>query len=177
MLNTIRTCYSLLAPSKRCCPVCATTVSLLSAEAKNTSGSSIHALSKHSIIYPCALPIGLPRSIREKLLVHYRGELRVRLAPLVDKNRRESSTSVQSNALSVDKQKQNTSKAKQMLMRQYQNNWENLGPVERIERWQKARNNLSPEMLEGWWFSMGPDQRVGLVPPESGNSAGDGSRR
>ncbi|KAL0630892.1 hypothetical protein Q9L58_010256 [Maublancomyces gigas] len=104
ILDSIRTCYPLLATSQPCCPVCASTISLLSAEAK-TTGHLIHALSKHSRIVPCAFPIGLPRSIRANLLAQYRGELRRRLLALVETDRRSSLLSAQSNAVSVDRRR------------------------------------------------------------------------
>lgn len=120
------------------------------------------------MIFPCAFPMGLPRSIREGLLTHYRGELVDRLLALLKTDRRESSTSVQSKALSSDRKRQNTAKAKNWLMRQYQNNWESLDLEERTTRWERARKELPVEMFEGWWLSMGAEQRVGLVPPGGG---------
>lgn len=59
--------------------MCANIISLLSDEAAGTGTPSIDAVSNHSVTIPCALPIGLPYSIREKLLFQYRNELRRRL--------------------------------------------------------------------------------------------------
>lgn len=165
VLDSIRTCYTLLATSQPCCPVCASTISLLSAEAE-TTGHLIHALSKHSRIVPCAFPIGLPRSIRAGLLAQYRGELRRRLWALVETGRKSSSLSAPSNAVSVDRRRdQERFLDNQRMLRVYQAGWETLDQEVRNERWEAARKYMPLDVLEGWWANMGKDQSMGLVPP------------
>lgn len=85
----------MLAPSKRCCPVCADTISLLSAEADAADSRPILALSRHSITFPCAFPVGLPREIREKMLIRYREELRQSLTGLRTPEQQRSGLSAQ----------------------------------------------------------------------------------
>ncbi|KAL0635186.1 hypothetical protein Q9L58_005911, partial [Maublancomyces gigas] len=148
VLNEIRTCYNLLATSKRCCPVCAATISFLSAEAEAISDDSIHALSKHSIIFPCAFPIGLPPSIREKLLERYRLELHLRLVALVKTDRRSSSKSAQSATSSDVGSGNNKLVSKKRMLRRYQYKWGNLDVRGRKACWAEARLRLPLELLE-----------------------------
>lgn len=80
LLQTIKNSYNLLAPSKRCCPVCAATIALLTTP---NDRPQLQALSKHSIIFPCAFPPGLPRDVRVALLDRYRTRLKRRLLTLL----------------------------------------------------------------------------------------------
>lgn len=129
-------------------------------EALLTGDDFIHALSTHSIVVPCAFPIGLPRSIRESLLQQYRGELRTRLLRLVQRNRW-----AQSDALLVRDDCQIVTDSKRWLLRMYKSGWEALDLEQRKERWEGARRGLPHELLEGWWASMEENMKVGLAPP------------
>lgn len=155
------TCYSLLASSMRCCPVCATIISLLSEEDIEAGGRGIHSLSKHSVTFPCALPVGLPNSIRHKLLKKYRNELRVRLTELLDQKRSSSAKSTQSAALPEAKL---TAEQKQLL-RIYKTGWAVLDHAERHERWGEARLGLVIGQLVTWWEELSEEMKVGLLPP------------
>lgn len=172
LLNAISTCYSLLAPSKRCCPVCANTISLLSIEAADAGGPYIHALSKHSITFPCAFPIGLPRSVRGKLLELYRRELRERLTDLLALERKLSGRSTQSATLSLDGDAEAAAAEREnwALLRMYQSGWAELQPEERRERWAEATADLEMEQLVAWWAEMEMETKLGLVPPATGGS-------
>lgn len=65
--------------------------SLLTTEGVEAGARRLHTLSNHSVISPCAMPFGMPRVTREKLLSVYRRRLQDRLiAFLVLKPRTES---------------------------------------------------------------------------------------
>lgn len=53
--------------------------SLLTTEGVEAGARRLHTLSNHSVISPCAMPFGMPRAIREKLLSVYRRRLQDRL--------------------------------------------------------------------------------------------------
>lgn len=97
-MDVLKTSYSIVAPSKRCCPVCATLIASLSRE---TGGPILNTLTKHPFIFPTALPVGLPESVRRRLLNQYRERLRQELDTIVVRARKSSSLSVQSEPLSV----------------------------------------------------------------------------
>lgn len=124
----------------------------------------MHALSKRSVIVPCALPAGLPKTIRHRLLSKYRNQLRVRLTELMNQSR---SLSTQSAALSHDGDESEgkpTGEQKQLL-RIYRAGWAVLDQAERRERWGEARQGLAVGQLMTWWEEMSEDVKSGLVPP------------
>jgi hypothetical protein len=86
----------LIAPSKRCCPVCA---AILDGLADGSSAYPIYA--NHSIVFGCALPPGLPNSVRSKVLGHFDRMLFTYLSNVM-RERRMSDGSGQSEALSSD---------------------------------------------------------------------------
>lgn len=154
-------------PSERCCPICATIISLLSEEDKEAGGNGMHALSNHTVTFPCALPVGLPKSIHHKLLSKYRSQLRVRLTELLNQKRSLSARSTQSAALSHDgddSEGKPTADQKQLL-RIYKTGWAVLDHAERCERWGEARRGLAVGLLMTWWEEMSEDVKIGLVPP------------
>lgn len=130
----------------------------------------IHSLSKHSITFPCALPVGLPSSIRHKLLDKYRHELRGRLTTLLNQKRGLSARSSQSNALSHDGDGDGDSEIKpttnqKVLLRMLKGGWSALDHAARDERWQTAADGLTFEQLITWWGEMNEDMKIGLLPP------------
>jgi hypothetical protein len=71
ILHELRGASPLMASSKRCCPICAAILYGL-------FGPRCCYLipSKHGRIYPCALPPGLPRTVRQEVLRKYDDILR-----------------------------------------------------------------------------------------------------
>lgn len=142
---------------------------MLSDEDIQAGGSGIHSLSKHSITFPCALPVGLPNSIRQKLLNKYRNQLRVRLEELLNQSLKRSSSvkSTQSPALSDDGEDSETkpTPAQKQLLRTYKTGWAVLDHEERHGRWQAARQRLAVGQLMTWWEEMSEDMKLGLLPP------------
>lgn len=98
IVNIFKTTYSIVALSKRCCPICATLIAALSREA---GGPILHTLTKHTHIFPTGFPCGLPEWIRHELLVEYKNRLRSALHALVAKDRMASGMSPQSELLSA----------------------------------------------------------------------------
>lgn len=126
----------------------------------------IHSLSKHSITFPCALPVGLPSSIRQKLLDKYRRELRGRLMELQDQRRSLSARSSQSAVLSHDGDSELKPTAEQKeLLSMYKAGWATLDMNERQDRWMEAVTGLANEQSMQWWDEMSEDTKVGLLPP------------
>lgn len=126
-----------------------------------------HSLSKHSITFPCALPVGLPSSIRHKLLDKYRHELQGRLIALLNQKRSLSARSSQSAALSHDTDAEIKLTADQKeLLRGYQSGWGTMDKAARQERWGEAVQSLAVEQLAKWWGEMSEDMKIGLLPPE-----------
>lgn len=128
-------------------------------------GRGIHALSKHSVTFPCALPVGLPSSVRQKLLNKYRRELRSRLTPLLNQ-KRPSAESGQSDTLSQDGDADIKPASEQdRYLRVYNSGWDGLDQAARKDRWQEAGKELSVEQLQAWWAEMDEDMKVGLLAP------------
>lgn len=98
VVNILKSTYSIVAPSKRCCPICATLIAALSREA---GAPRLHTLTKHTHIFPTAFPCGLPERIRHQLLVEFKNRLRIALHALDAKDRMASGMSPQSEALSA----------------------------------------------------------------------------
>lgn len=132
--------------------------------------TGIHALSNHSIIFPCALPVGLPSSIRRKLLDKYRHELRGRLDALPKEKQRSSSAksaeSTQSATLSLDGDSEvKPTKNQIRVLRIYQLKWPELNDEERQEEWETASQELTVGQLKAWWAEMSEEMKKGLSPP------------
>jgi hypothetical protein len=96
VLDSLATAKSLIAPSKRCCPPCATILRLLS---KQPAASHYKIMGQHQYIFPCALPTGLPAIVRKELLKEYDLLLTEHLMNLYNE-RRESFAFGQSTPLS-----------------------------------------------------------------------------
>lgn len=94
----LKTTYSIVAPSKRCCPICATLIAALSREA---GAPVLHTLTKHTYIFPTAFPCGLPQRIRQQLLAQTKERLRKALHALIAEVRTSSGLSLQSQPLSA----------------------------------------------------------------------------
>jgi hypothetical protein len=94
ILQALRSSPPLIASSKRCCPVCA---AILDGLADGSSAYPIYA--NHSIVFGCALPPGLPNSVRNKVLDYFDGMLFAYLSDAM-RERRMSDGSGQSEALS-----------------------------------------------------------------------------
>ena len=94
VLDQLKNAVPLIAPSKRCCPVCAAIQhepSLLSVRSGDYPiyRKHAHIYSKHAHIYSCALPPGLPSVVRERVIRKFentrRGHLgEVKLGSLSD---------------------------------------------------------------------------------------------
>lgn len=129
-------------------------------------GRGIHALSKHSATFPCALPVGLPTSVRQKLLHKYRRELRSHLTALLNQKRSVSAGSGQSDTSSQDGDADIKSDSEQdRYLRVYKSGWDELDQAARKDRWQEAGKELSVEQLQAWWAEMDEDMKVGLLAP------------
>jgi hypothetical protein len=87
----------LIAPSKRCCPVCAAIQHELAKHSGDYTKYPIY--SKHKRIYGCALPPGLPSAVRMRVIRHFEDLLRLRLDEV--KMMSSSHFSAESTALSV----------------------------------------------------------------------------
>lgn len=96
--TNLKTTYSIVAPSKRCCLICATIMASLSRE---HGGPIIQTLTKHQYIFPTALPCGLPESIRRRLISHYKQRLTTVLNAIVPTASTAPGLSIQSQPLSV----------------------------------------------------------------------------
>lgn len=143
-------------------------ISLLSTEGLSHGGRYIHALSKHSVIFPCALPVGLPRSIREKLLPIYRDKLREELQLFLSLQPKSSGRSQQSEPFSQDGEESEDRAARdqQELRQLYADGWEKLNAEQRRVKWNRGRAALVPEEQVKWWEEMPDELKVGLTPPE-----------
>lgn len=77
VLDQLKNAAPLIAPSKRCCPVCAA----IQHELSLLAGRSRHYLvySKHAHIYGCDLPAGLPTVARERVIRKFEDTLREHL--------------------------------------------------------------------------------------------------
>lgn len=149
-MDVLKTSYSIVAPSKRCCPVCATLIATLSRE----SGVPIlNTLTKHPFIFPTAFPVGLPGSVRRRLLDLYRERLRQELDTLVDKARKSSSHPLQSQPLSVESNKDNEGSvqeegsALENSARLWLIRWFEVPEGDRRKKWQRLQER-APDMWE-----------------------------
>lgn len=154
IVDIFRTTYSIVAPSKRCCPVCATLIAALSREA---GAPALHTLTKHTHIFPTAFPCGLPERIRQQLLGEYKVRLRKALYSLIDEDRTASGLSLQSEALSAGSgdEADPTSKleeAKRGNTVRWVKNWLLLPEPKRMEKWLKASRR--PEKLDMYRFEL-----------------------
>lgn len=144
-------------------------ISLLSTEGLGTGGRYIHSPSKHSVIFPCALPIGLPRSIRDKLLPLYRTKLKDSLLLLISLQAIKSGRSTQSETFSQDgeESEERTSENQEELRKLYACGWEELDAEQRRAKWDRGRGSLAPVQQLLWWYDMPDKLKVGLTPPVS----------
>lgn len=142
-------------------------ISLLSTEGLGTGGRYIHALSTHSVISPCALPIGLPRSIRDKLLPLYRIKLKDSLLLLVSMQAIKSGRSAQIERFSQDggESEERTLEIQEELRKLYASGWEELDAEQRRAKWDRGRCSLAPAQQILWWDDMPDKLKVGLTPP------------
>lgn len=152
-MDHLKTSYSIVAPSKRCCPVCATLISYLSHE---RGAPILNTLTKHPFIFPTALPVGLPESIRHRLIVLYKARLRVELDTLVITARSLSGLSLQSEPLSVASDDGDEAKAKAKVnslraeshWRIWLIEWFQLDEPERREEWRRL-HDTAPQRWKG----------------------------
>ncbi|KAF8540562.1 hypothetical protein BDD12DRAFT_19562 [Trichophaea hybrida] len=77
VLNQLKKAAPLIAPSKRCCPVCAAIQHELSLLSGRPGNYPIY--SKHVHIYGYALPPGLPCAVRERVIRKFEDLLRIYL--------------------------------------------------------------------------------------------------
>lgn len=111
-------------------------------------GIGIHSLSKHSITFPYALPVGLPSPIRSKLPDKYRHEPRGHLTALVNQKRSSPASPTQSVALSLDGDSEIKPTADQkQLLGTYRSGWAPLDLAALQERWEEAGHGLAVEQL------------------------------
>lgn len=149
-MDILKTSYSIVAPSKRCCPVCATLIASLSRE---NGGPILNTLSKHPFIFPTALPVGLPEAVRRRLLEQYRERLRQVLDTLVVKARKSSSLSLQSLPLSVGSEEGDKSAVQEdglILLddsRLWLVRWFEAPEPDRRKKWEKLQQK-APDMWE-----------------------------
>lgn len=146
IVDIFSTTYSIVAPSKRCCPVCATLIAALSREA---GAPVLQSLTKHTHIFPTAFPCGLPKNIRHQLIVDFKGRLRNALYSLIDKPRTSSGLSLQSQGLSANSGDEADSssqleEAKHENTIRWVDGWLHAPEPRRMERWLKVFQK-SPE--------------------------------
>lgn len=146
IVEIFRTTYSIVASSKRCCPVCATLIAALSREA---GAPVLHTLTEHTHIFPTAFPCGLPERIRHQLLVEYKGRLRKALYSLIDEDSTATGLSLQSQALSAGSGDEGDSsskleEAKRENRVRWVKGWLREPEPKRMERWLKVFQK-SPE--------------------------------
>lgn len=96
-MDLLKTTYSIVEPSKRCYPVCATLIALLSRE---DGATTFQTLTKHTFNFATALPFSLPEVIHRQLIVEYKQRLRQALDAIV-LVRASSGLSIQSQPLSA----------------------------------------------------------------------------
>jgi hypothetical protein len=97
VLDALGKASPLIAPSKRCCPVCAAIQhQLAKAHNRHAHAKWYPIYSKHKRIYGCALPLGLPSAVRMGVIRHFEDLLREYLDKL-----EKMSSSYSSAALSV----------------------------------------------------------------------------
>jgi hypothetical protein len=77
VLDQLKKAAPLIAPSKRCCPVCAAIQHELALLSRRPGNYPIY--SKHVHIYGCALPPGLPCVVRERVIRKFEDLLRIYL--------------------------------------------------------------------------------------------------
>ncbi|KAL0634869.1 hypothetical protein Q9L58_006229 [Maublancomyces gigas] len=146
IVDIFKKTYSIVAPSKRCCPICATLIAALSRE---DGAPELHTLTKHTHIFPTAFPYGLPERIRHQLLVEYKDRLRSALHGLVAKHRTASGMSLQSEALSAGSGDEADPPSKLEEMKR-----------EKTELWVELwLGNDEPSRMEKWFI-------LGLKSPE-----------
>lgn len=120
------------------------------------------------MIFPCALPVGLPRSIRQTLLPVYRDQLRDQLQSFLLLQPQMSGGSQQSEPFSHDGEENDDRAARDQrdLRQLYAMGWEQLDAEQRHVRWERGRARLVPEEQIKWWGEMPDELKVGLTPPE-----------
>lgn len=146
IVEIFKSTYSIVAPSKRCCPICATLIDALSRE---TDAPVLHTLTKHTHIFPTAFPCGLPERIRRQLLDTYKGRLRSAFHALIAADRTSSGLSLQSQALSAGSGDEadpasKLEEAKRENIVRWVKGWLREPEPRRMERWSKLRQK-SPE--------------------------------
>lgn len=164
VLSAAKNSYSLVAPSKRCCPVCACIISYLEPD----DGPPLQALSTHSVVFPCALPIGLPHPVRQRLLITYRSHLKARLRALMGPDTAApSSASIQSQPLSDHSTNaaQSPYYEHKKVALSIMQDWEELSTENVITEWGSIRTELSRAVVEACWWWMRDDYKSVLTPP------------
>lgn len=151
VMDLLKTSYSIVAPSKRCCPVCATLIASLSRE---NGAPILNTLSKHPFIFPTALPVGLPGAIRSHLLDRYRERLRQALDKVVVTARKSSSLTLQSEPLSVGSDSEDdeaTAQERESVLEKVSGpwlmRWFKMPEPDRRKYWEREQEN-EPEMWE-----------------------------
>lgn len=120
------------------------------------------------MISPCALPVGLPRSIRETLLPHYREQLREQLQSFLLLQPGKTGRSEQSEPFSQDGEESEDEdvREQQELREEFAMGWEQLDAEQRHMTWEEGRATLVPEEQIKWWGMMPDELKVGLTSPE-----------
>lgn len=144
--------------------MCATIISYLQPE----HGPPLQALSKHSIIFPCALPIGLPQQVRDRLLKTYRGDLQARLRALVRRSQSsDTASSRQSQPLSDHDQNEAQSphwEHKDAAL-QIIEDMEEMSGRDVIVEWENVKTVLSRVVVDACWWYMRDELKAVLTPP------------
>lgn len=147
VMDLLKTTYSIVAPSKRCCPVCANLIALLSRE---DGAPTLQTFTKHNFIFPTALPFGLPESIRQQLIVEYKQRLRKALNAIVFV-RSSSGLSIQSQPLSAESSDEadpvtKLAQTNDSNMERWLNGWICEYEPQRKEQW----DELQTQQPEDW---------------------------
>lgn len=148
-MDILKTSYSIVAPSKRCCPVCPTLIASLSRE---NGRPILTTRTKHPFILPTAFPVGLPESVRRRLLDLYRERLRQELDTLVATARKSSCLSLQSQPLLVgsnegNEEMQEEDSTLQNSSRLWLVRWFEEPEGDRRRKWQRLQKR-APDMWE-----------------------------
>lgn len=132
------------------------------------TGTPLQALSKHSIVFPCALPIGLPQQVRTRLLETYRTDLKNRLRKMVERGQSsDTSSSSQSEPLSDHgkNEQQSADLPEKDDALQVMQDWEDMSMESVSAEWEEVKARLSGAVIDGCWYYMRDKYKSFLAPP------------
>lgn len=89
VLSKFRNIPALVAPSKKCCPVCATIKRALSVESWKSNNYPVY--DNGPTISACALPPGLPDNVRQEVVKHFDSILTKKLREIKERSETEES--------------------------------------------------------------------------------------